>query len=169
MKKILKFLLVFMVITSCKDNNSYDLDEVAIVNDIFRTVLDDGALVSENDIKIVLDNYLRSLKTEDLSNIKASDLYLGYDVEKEKENAQLDVGQITNVGNYDIVASEPEKGKSAKVHFSRVYFNQSKEKGILIFEIFCGEYCYEKKIITVKKDVGSGKWTIIDTNTLEVA
>jgi hypothetical protein len=170
MKRIAAYLVVLMIIiSSCKETSVHDPDEVIIVNDIFEKVLDDGSLISKDDGKIAIDDYLSPLKDEDLSSLKASGLYLDYNFEKEKKKMQLDIDQITNLGSYSIVTSESRKEEAAKVYFSRVYFDENKEKGILISQIFCGEYCYEKKVITVEKDKGSGKWTIIDTNILEIA
>jgi len=168
MKKNICLLAVLFIVLSCKEVKTDNIDEIVIVNDIFKEILNQVDLTSENK-KITIDDYLRPLKTEDLRSLKVSDLYLNYDLENKKENLQVDSKRITNFGNYILIKNEPNNDATSKLYFSRVYFNENKKKGILIFEIFCGEYCYEKKIIKVEKDKSSGDWVVTDTNTLEVA
>ncbi|UII75472.1 hypothetical protein LV716_14570 [Flagellimonas sp. HMM57] len=122
--------------------------------------------------KILLDNHLKKLDSNDIEQLYVGDLYDEFIVGNQT-SIEFDINQITKKGNYEVLngsSNNIEVGNGvSRVGFSRAYFNYAGDKAILFFEIFCGEYCYKKKIVTVKKHAGSGKWVIIDRNTLEVA
>lgn len=136
----------------------------AIYNNRNKKVLENG--------KILLNNHLKKLNPKELQQLHMGNLYDEFVVDDLK-SVEIDISKITKKGNYEVLNGASNNLKVgngvSRVDLSRAYFNTTQDKAILFFEIFCGEYCYEKKIITVQKEIDSGRWVITNINVLEIA
>ncbi|BDW93369.1 hypothetical protein MACH07_22010 [Flagellimonas marinaquae] len=125
-----------------------------------------------NHGKILLPDYFMDLESNDLDVLENMNLSNEYALE-EKSKLEFEIDKITNRGDYDLLKSSSSSLKVgsgiSRVGFSRIYFNKTKDKAILFFEIFCGELCYERNLVFISKDDITGQWTVVDVDTLEVA
>ena len=167
-RKTIIFVTILSFFLSCKEYSSTP-DETKIVNDVIKKVIDDGGLIKKKGGIVRLNSILRPLSEEEVDEFSDLELYTDFIITKDKDRLLLDIDRIKKVGFYKIVLDEEDYSNVAVIHFSRVYFNPDNNKGILMSTIFCGEYCYERKVITIKKNETTGNWEIIYTNVMEIA